>query len=266
MQQENILGVIQGALALRSHRDLFEWLRKDVQAFLPHDILIAAWGDFASRQVCHDVVSSLAGMRTAEVCREEMLPLLVGMFEAWTAGGRAPFSAAFDGAAFRSASGDAGSDAVGAIARMRGAVVHGIKDERGRHDCLYVFLGGGAIIAPARVAALGLLLPQIDAAFRQVEHLPMQRSGVTGGGPEVSEGDEAAPARRKAGALLSGRECEIMRWVSVGKTNPEIGQILEISPSTVRNHLQRIFRKLDVINRAQAVFCFLISSERQQPE
>jgi DNA-binding CsgD family transcriptional regulator len=42
--------------------------------------------------------------------------------------------------------------------------------------------------------------------------------------------------------------------VSVGKKNLEISQILNISPSTVRNHLQNVFRKLDVINRAQAVF------------
>jgi DNA-binding CsgD family transcriptional regulator len=53
---------------------------------------------------------------------------------------------------------------------------------------------------------------------------------------------------------LSNREQEIMQWVSVGKKNLEISQILNISPSTVRNHLQNVFRKLDVINRAQAVF------------
>jgi DNA-binding CsgD family transcriptional regulator len=38
-----------------------------------------------------------------------------------------------------------------------------------------------------------------------------------------------------------------------GKTNFEIGMILDISAFTVKNHLQRIFRKLDVVNRAQAV-------------
>jgi DNA-binding CsgD family transcriptional regulator len=44
-----------------------------------------------------------------------------------------------------------------------------------------------------------------------------------------------------------------MEWVGKGKTNPEIGMILNISPFTVKNHLQRIFKKLDVMNRAQAV-------------
>ena len=54
-------------------------------------------------------------------------------------------------------------------------------------------------------------------------------------------------------ALLSARETEILRWVAMGKTNPEIGSILGISVFTVKNHVQRILRKLDVTNRTQAV-------------
>jgi DNA-binding CsgD family transcriptional regulator len=44
-----------------------------------------------------------------------------------------------------------------------------------------------------------------------------------------------------------------MGWVCSGKTNVEIGLILDISSFTVKNHLQRIFKKLDVVNRSQAV-------------
>lgn len=52
---------------------------------------------------------------------------------------------------------------------------------------------------------------------------------------------------------LSAREAEILRWVALGKTNPEIGAILNISSFTVKNHVQRILKKLDVSNRTQAV-------------
>ena len=45
----------------------------------------------------------------------------------------------------------------------------------------------------------------------------------------------------------------ILHWVKTGKTNFEIGIILTISPNTVKNHLKRIFQKLDVSCRAQAV-------------
>jgi len=44
-----------------------------------------------------------------------------------------------------------------------------------------------------------------------------------------------------------------MKWVRQGKTNYEIGAIMDISPFTVKNHLQKIFQKLNVNNRVQAV-------------
>jgi len=52
---------------------------------------------------------------------------------------------------------------------------------------------------------------------------------------------------------LSDREAEVMHWVAAGKTNPEIGQILDISGFTIKKHIQRIFKKLNVTSRAQAV-------------
>jgi DNA-binding NarL/FixJ family response regulator len=36
-------------------------------------------------------------------------------------------------------------------------------------------------------------------------------------------------------------------------SNDEIAEQLVVSPATVRNHITRIFRKLDVANRAQAI-------------
>jgi len=41
--------------------------------------------------------------------------------------------------------------------------------------------------------------------------------------------------------------------VRAGKTNQEIGDILFISQNTVKSHLKRIFTKLNVTTRAQAV-------------
>ncbi len=57
-------------------------------------------------------------------------------------------------------------------------------------------------------------------------------------------------------SCLSSREAEIMELVRNGKTNIEIGMILDISEFTVKNHLQRIFKKLDVTSRTQAVAKF----------
>jgi pimeloyl-ACP methyl ester carboxylesterase/DNA-binding CsgD family transcriptional regulator len=53
--------------------------------------------------------------------------------------------------------------------------------------------------------------------------------------------------------VLSRREREILTRIAAGCTNIEIGKQLFISEKTVRNHVTRIFEKLDVHSRAQAI-------------
>ena len=53
--------------------------------------------------------------------------------------------------------------------------------------------------------------------------------------------------------LLTPREQQILQWIYHGKSNIEIGMILDISPLTVKNHVQKTLRKLNVLNRTQAV-------------
>jgi len=51
----------------------------------------------------------------------------------------------------------------------------------------------------------------------------------------------------------SAREQEILLFLAQGYTNKEIAKYLEISPNTVKTHLSKIFDKLGVSNRTQAV-------------
>lgn len=51
---------------------------------------------------------------------------------------------------------------------------------------------------------------------------------------------------------LTSRESEVLLWISRGKSNREIGEILSISPRTVNKHLEQVFIKLGVENRAAA--------------
>ncbi|WP_285261296.1 LuxR C-terminal-related transcriptional regulator [Halopseudomonas bauzanensis] len=53
--------------------------------------------------------------------------------------------------------------------------------------------------------------------------------------------------------ILSERECSILALVEAGMSNQEIGDALFISVYTVKSHLQRIFSKLSVKNRAHAI-------------
>jgi DNA-binding response OmpR family regulator/DNA-binding CsgD family transcriptional regulator len=51
---------------------------------------------------------------------------------------------------------------------------------------------------------------------------------------------------------LTSREAQVLLWISRGKSNREIGEILNISPRTVNKHLEQVFEKLGVENRAAA--------------
>lgn len=51
---------------------------------------------------------------------------------------------------------------------------------------------------------------------------------------------------------LTMREAEVLIWIARGKSNREISEILLISPRTVNKHLERIFSKLGIENRASA--------------
>lgn len=52
---------------------------------------------------------------------------------------------------------------------------------------------------------------------------------------------------------LSARETEVLRLLACGMTTAEIAEALCISPTTVRNHVNRVLAKLGVNNRLQAV-------------
>lgn len=63
---------------------------------------------------------------------------------------------------------------------------------------------------------------------------------------------------------LTRREAEVSAWVSEGKTNAEIGQILGVHPLTVKKHLEHIFEKLGVENRTAAAGRVLDQQKRQK--
>lgn len=51
---------------------------------------------------------------------------------------------------------------------------------------------------------------------------------------------------------LTPRESEVLAWVAKGKTNAEVGEILQLSNRTVQKHLEHIYQKLGVGTRTTA--------------
>jgi len=51
---------------------------------------------------------------------------------------------------------------------------------------------------------------------------------------------------------VTEREAEVLLWIARGKSNRDIAEILDLSPRTVNKHLEQIYSKLGVENRASA--------------
>jgi DNA-binding NarL/FixJ family response regulator len=68
----------------------------------------------------------------------------------------------------------------------------------------------------------------------------------------VDRGPTGATARRHHAGGLSDREVEVLRHVTLGRTNREIAAQLVLSEKTVARHLSNIFDKVGVSTRAAA--------------
>jgi transcriptional regulator EpsA len=238
--------VLSRSLALPGREDVQDWLKADMQRYLPHELLVRAWGDFDSREIEHDIVSILDVLPHRGVATWTMDPMLSRFFNRWKQIGRKAYALHAGERGFLLEKSGVRCALSESLKGMRSAMVHGVLDTQSLSCSLYVtFRSDGRFDAP-HCEAFQLVLPYLHHAMRQIEHQAQQVRA-----PRLySQLIDPKFMRENA---LTEREVEIVEWVAMGKTNSEIGSILGLSLFTVKNHLQRIFKKMNVSNRAQAV-------------
>lgn len=234
--------IITEAIGIRRHSELLAWLQGELQHYLPHEILIAVWGNFAENLICYDIVSALPGVRTEYSNPRTLAPLLQGLFNRWVELGKSPYTLGVGDSGFLLEGGGLQCSLGKALQGMRSLLVHGLTDERLNQDCLYVIFSMERKLHES-LGAMQILLPYLDTALCQVTPLVHPESHASVLTDQPKDGEYWG---------LSKREIEIMNWVRIGKTNPEIASILGISVFTVKNHLQHIFKALEVGTRMQA--------------
>ncbi|MGO1499893.1 MAG: XrtB/PEP-CTERM-associated transcriptional regulator EpsA [Marinobacter sp.] len=241
VEYDRFIDVLQPALKTKTHLDLFLWMQGDLQFFLPHDIFAAVWCDEHLDNFQVDLISAMPEMRTAQMLGRGIVPLIESLLLHWRSIGHTPFGITKPTGFVLEPDGDNLALIDSGFGSMRSVLANGIQDQRQRDQCLYVAFSQSVHPPPSAATCLRMLTPYIDFALRQVRPLS---SRVT----EAGLGKSSC-----TGLNLTPREVEIMKWVGAGKTNEVIGVILNISIFTVKNHLKRIFEKLEVTNRAQAV-------------
>lgn len=68
----------------------------------------------------------------------------------------------------------------------------------------------------------------------------------------IAEGETNQEAVLRRHFALTARESEVLLWIARGKSNRDIAEVLDLSPRTVNKHLEQIYTKLGVENRATA--------------
>lgn len=240
---ERLFSVIQRSCKVKSHLDFFVWLQNSVVEFIPHDALMAIWGNFNDEagqdSLTYDVASNIDGFNTRALMHSsrDVNQCIAYLHQLWLEHDRNFYAlnnlgnSEFD-CKFRKLFPDLPQE-------FKSLLVFGISDVRGGKDCLYVFFSKNQKFQ-IKNNVMDFLMPQIDYVLRKIQCF----------GSTKLLTKTTLPLKLLS---LTEREVEVVDWIKAGKTNQEIASILSITENTVKSHLKRVYHKLNVSKRAQAV-------------
>ena len=236
---------------VRKHFDFYQWQQKYVNKFIPHNVLIAAWGDFKTGALQFDICSSIPEIHSEQLVNgcEEITPLMTTLFKTWEEN----YDKWFFHDEFKLW--ELGLDfspedkIMTELLAMRTVLVYGFRDKRTNTNVLYAFLNSH-LMYETQTSALSAIMPHLDAALRRVDCLPENNEVKVDIAPILS--------------MVSEREASVLNLVVQGKTNAVIADQLFISVNTVKNHLKNIYKKMGVSSRSQAVAMYLDTSNENK--
>ena len=233
LEGAQFIRVLSLSRLINRQTELLAWLKGEVQQFLPHQIVVGVWGDFARWKVNCEMISNQLAVRALPIAGGPLHELLRQTYARWQHGGREPLLL------------ECAGELHGALQGMHSLMVHGVRDKRSGCDSVYVALDTRCLIQrrpPGDFVALAhLLFCQIDIVWRRVAASRLE---------DLRAADDIGALH---GRELSAREREVLVRLARGSTNHDIAEALQISLFTVKNHVKRIFRKTGASNRTQAV-------------
>lgn len=238
-QSAVFMEVIDASLRIMQREHLFSWLQGSFQSLFAHEIMVCGIRVSDSEPFRFDsfVSTRYFSEKHAEDATRVKEGVIWRAMDAWQRTGRPILVAE------HLAPGDFGGYTVpfaadnGVLvdAELRNIAAHGMGGHDGGVSTFFSFSRLGKKVSPAHAYMLQLLVPHLHATLTR-----------------VAMGNKRNISGPSAVSLVTTRESEILHWLHLGKTNWEIASILDISPLTVKNHVQNILRKLDVKNRSHA--------------
>jgi transcriptional regulator EpsA len=242
---EVLLRVVEAAPQVCRRHQFFVWTQGDFQRWLPHKLSLCGSYDREQRELLFDLFNSLPlPDSVTHALRDSRSKLMAEALSLWQKGrGHAVVLELR-----RVLVADLLIDELIELGYER-FIVHGLT-RPGRPDeveSLFLFGQQGLTADDADRQALDMLLPCVHLAYQRVCVTERQMSQTRTGAPAAAHGILPRPLP------ITEREREILVWVRDGLSNQQISEKLGISALTVKNHVQKILRKLGAANRAQAV-------------
>jgi transcriptional regulator EpsA len=120
---------------------------------------------------------------------------------------------------------------------LRNIASYGLRGPDGQLKSYFCFARVNEALSPRITYLLEVLVPILEATLSRV----------------VAQQGIKAQAFYPNAMVLSKRENEVLHYLMAGKTNQAIATEMELSPLTVKNHVQNIMKKLKVKSRGHAV-------------
>ncbi|MBC8006858.1 MAG: hypothetical protein H7X76_02285 [Prolixibacteraceae bacterium] len=238
MQPDSLMLNLDASLRVHTRAHFFGWTQGLLQSLIRHEVLICALRDSKPLSFRADSFSMKApepAIFSELFLRDESVA--ANLIDAWVRRNFRPMICGTqDGSPIAGSAFARELDRLGATQLF----VHGTHDVDGQVTSFFAFACVPGTVGPAHAYLAQLAVPFLHGAWVRSQLNVNARVG--------NESPKSAVANK-----VTSREQEILRWIYLGKSNFEIGAILGISPLTVKNHVQKILRKLNVVNRAQAV-------------
>ncbi|MBC7940583.1 MAG: hypothetical protein H7Z19_12600 [Chitinophagaceae bacterium] len=242
-----MIRALEGAAEVRRRHHFFNWLLSKVGSMLPAQLAICgAWSPTHRALVFDQFNSMLLPEATLAELTGRTSVLLQNVIDEWVRCAASVCCVPVD--AVDTAAARPQVDELLASG-IRELLVHGVSRPH-RADAIetiFVFASRDVAIEQEHLHAMALLGPHLHLTYRRMLSFELSL------GPQSPVRPANGPLPPSDVRLLTKRELQILTLIRDGLSNAQIGERLEISPLTAKNHVQGLLRKLGASNRAQAV-------------
>jgi len=244
-----IVRAAESAMEVRRRHQFFIWAQSNLQVLLPHQLLVCGAYQRQRRELQFETFNNVSVPD----------PLLLSLSD-----GRSALMQQLQGnwleARCKPVAIGVAQLAGTALTPMREELllsgfdeltVHGVSRPQrpSEIESFFIFATANQQFSAQQRLYMALLMPHLHSTWQRVQVNEREINDS----PAASQSNQPRAARSAGPGGITERERQILSWLREGMSNQQIGEVLGISALTVKNHVQKILRKLGAANRAQAV-------------